>query len=710
MTPPERLTTILVADVSGDVLDESRQHRLTLYNRALETEAARHGGKILDQRGDHYVVEFRAPSGAVFCALETLRTVDQELPEGILVAPLGIQIGVYTGDLTGVAATATGTAHERAERLQRHAPPDCVAITETLLHHTGERLFASATRLGRKDVGEPEGSTRLFALRPGTDRLPVFADLAAQVQADQPSAGPRWAAYATIATILFAGLYLGGYVGEPGATPADASSVSRPLNAGFLGEAGQAAVYPPEGTLAAIIAEAVYEPLVEFTDDGSIRAGLVEQWRVRDQGRVLELVLRRDITFQPSSCTGSQTRRANAEDLAWSIRLAQKRGLVHAMGDVEAVDGTTVRLVRAGGGAFPLADLTSVRLVPRRLGLCDNAGWQHPVGTGPFLADTPPHDGVIILRRWDGWWAASERGLPPVREVRLRRLTDAGQAVQALASGQLDLVRAAPYLALNVAQGLHWGEPKLHEALADRPVDVLVRRDSARTRMTLLAITSDAVPASVRRTLAARLDVEELASHSPLALRPTRTLDAVSPPAGAVVAPADSDAGHVNGNTVRVGVVGQPAAFHRALEAELAAAAPGIAFSVQPLPRGSLPRALSGRGADIVVFDYAAPAHTGDASPWLIGLGRLATLWSADGDIKRAVSQAAAAPRGDSRKAQLDALQGDLQKTGRFIPIGTWQAGRPTEVLLLRRGVAHLPARAGEARGEPFSVIRTPAL
>ena len=106
------------------------------------------------------------------------------------------------------------------------------------------------------------------------------------------------------------------------------------------------------------------------------------------------------------------------------------------MEKVEAVDPLTVKVTLSAGHAdFPMLMMDyRIRMTPS--GSSDTIG-QTGIGTGPFILETLDPEGTTVLRANPDYW----EGSPGIKTVAIISMPDKQARVQALLSGQIDMLR-----------------------------------------------------------------------------------------------------------------------------------------------------------------------------------------------------------------------------------------------------------------------------
>src|SRR6266566_4635528 len=135
---PRGTVTLLFTDIEGstrllDELPDAYPSALAEHRRALREVFARHGGVEVDTQGDAFFVAFARASDAVAAAAEGQRALAH--------GPVGVRIGLHTGEPTVTADGYVGLDVHRASRIATAG-------------HGGQILLSQSTRdlAGRDDV------------------------------------------------------------------------------------------------------------------------------------------------------------------------------------------------------------------------------------------------------------------------------------------------------------------------------------------------------------------------------------------------------------------------------------------------------------------------------------------------------------------------------------------------------------------------------
>jgi peptide/nickel transport system substrate-binding protein len=184
----------------------------------------------------------------------------------------------------------------------------------------------------------------------------------------------------------------------------------------------------------------VFDALTAVAPDGSVRGALAESWTARD-ARTWDFRLRPGVTF-------SNGEKVDADAVVQTFRLlhspaGRTQFAAHVsnypfLTGASALDASTVEVTSSQANALVPNVLSIIYIVPPRY--FQEQGVQgfsaRPVGTGPFTVAEWGTDRIVLERRRSGSW----RGTPSVDEVQVLALKDPAARLQALQSGQVDVV------------------------------------------------------------------------------------------------------------------------------------------------------------------------------------------------------------------------------------------------------------------------------
>ncbi len=124
---------IMVTDIVGStrvasaVGDNAWTRLLAWHDRTLVDCIKKHHGETIDRTGDGYLVTFEEVSGAIACAVEIQRALEQQRSDHGF-AP-SVRIGIHTADITEIDGSPAGAEVHRAARIGALANEDEILIS-----------------------------------------------------------------------------------------------------------------------------------------------------------------------------------------------------------------------------------------------------------------------------------------------------------------------------------------------------------------------------------------------------------------------------------------------------------------------------------------------------------------------------------------------------------------------------------------------------
>jgi ABC-type dipeptide/oligopeptide/nickel transport system permease component/ABC-type transport system substrate-binding protein len=252
-------------------------------------------------------------------------------------------------------------------------------------------------------------------------------------------------------------------------------------------------VLDPTANPAAAISEALYgnlyQGLVRFAPDGTVRPALAESWDISADGLSYVFHLRTGVRFHDGAAFDASTAKFSLERALAADSVNPQRSRLKAVREVRAPDPRTLELVlsrRSGGLLESLAWGAFVMVEPRSAATNSTA----PVGTGPFrFAAWRRGDALILARNADYW------GTPVhLDRVTFKFIADPTAAYAALMAGDVDAFSAYP------------APENIPQFAADPRFRVYVGSTESET---ILALNNRAAPLSllpVRRAIAHAID------------------------------------------------------------------------------------------------------------------------------------------------------------------------------------------------------------
>ncbi|WP_372452586.1 ABC transporter substrate-binding protein [Pseudonocardia nigra] len=180
----------------------------------------------------------------------------------------------------------------------------------------------------------------------------------------------------------------------------------------------------------------VYEGLVELDQEtGEIEPLLAESWTASEDGRTYDFTLREGVTFangEPFTADDVKFSIERVQSDAWTISLAEGMDVVES---VEVVSPTQARVVLSEPSNSWLFRMTTrIGAMFDPSGVADLANT--PVGTGPYEVTEFRRGDALVLSAREGYWDEP----PAIGQVTLQYFDDATAALNALATGGIDMI------------------------------------------------------------------------------------------------------------------------------------------------------------------------------------------------------------------------------------------------------------------------------
>lgn len=171
-------STLMAADESG-----TYARWMALFAGSIEPELLRRGGRVVDMAGDGVLAEFPDASEAVDWARCVQRGVRAGRPQDAVPAdpvPIALRIGIHVGEIYASGPRIFGDAVNFAARLQTHAPPGGIIVSEAARGGLRADLETELRDIGFAELKGFDRPARLFAIE--TDLVSAAVPL-------QPSGG-----------------------------------------------------------------------------------------------------------------------------------------------------------------------------------------------------------------------------------------------------------------------------------------------------------------------------------------------------------------------------------------------------------------------------------------------------------------------------------------------------------------------------------------
>ena len=179
----------------------------------------------------------------------------------------------------------------------------------------------------------------------------------------------------------------------------------------------------------------VFEPFVQYGQDGEIVPALAEKWEVSEDGKTYTFTLRQGVTFSDGTPWDATAAKWNLE--RWvGIPDNDFLGSTMRITSIDTPDPQTVVLQLSSAYPLLLQEFSITRpvrlLSPKAV---DASGaYTEPIGTGPFVVQSNESSETVLVRNEDYWGDK-----PQFAELVLKVLPDAKARINALRTGEVDV-------------------------------------------------------------------------------------------------------------------------------------------------------------------------------------------------------------------------------------------------------------------------------
>jgi adenylate cyclase len=168
-----RLVAVLAADVAGycrlmEAYEELAHAALMrLRSEVLDPGIAAHRGRLVKNTGDGFLAMFDSAHNAARCALCLQATVASRSGARPAAQRISFRMAVNMADAIIESDDIYGSGVNIAARLQEHAEPGGVAVSDAVAQRLGRDLADRAIDLGDLNLRNLARPVRTLALRPG---------------------------------------------------------------------------------------------------------------------------------------------------------------------------------------------------------------------------------------------------------------------------------------------------------------------------------------------------------------------------------------------------------------------------------------------------------------------------------------------------------------------------------------------------------------
>lgn len=182
------------------------------------------------------------------------------------------------------------------------------------------------------------------------------------------------------------------------------------------------------------VATQLFDSLV-VAEDGEYVPSLATSWELVDDTWVFEL--RDDAVFHDGEPVTAADAKASLE-----LIIANKGNLANLFAGVAAVnapDETTLEIVTSRPTPDLIANLTRIYVGPAD-GIADEAFWESPVGSGPFVFESYAQGDRVVMTANEDYWG----GAPQVDRLEMIQMLEAAPRITALEAGDIDITWNLP--------------------------------------------------------------------------------------------------------------------------------------------------------------------------------------------------------------------------------------------------------------------------
>lgn len=146
---PSGLVTVLFTDMESSTAltqslgDAKAQDLVRAHNTIVRDALQAHGGTEIKHTGDGIMASFPSASGALWCSVAIQQAVAARVKEQPDL-PLGVRIGLNTGEPVVEEQDLFGTAVQLARRICDHAEPGQILVPDAVRHIAGGKGFLFA--------------------------------------------------------------------------------------------------------------------------------------------------------------------------------------------------------------------------------------------------------------------------------------------------------------------------------------------------------------------------------------------------------------------------------------------------------------------------------------------------------------------------------------------------------------------------------------
>ncbi|MCH8880350.1 MAG: hypothetical protein IID34_10760 [Planctomycetes bacterium] len=134
------------------------------HNQIMESVIEAHGGRLIKNLGDSYMVIFDQADSAVKCALHALTKITVRNRKSDL--PVEIRVGIHQGSMLERGGDFFGDNVNIAARLEQQAKPMTIAVSEQILQEVATRVRCEARFIGAQALKNIRYPVSVYQLTP----------------------------------------------------------------------------------------------------------------------------------------------------------------------------------------------------------------------------------------------------------------------------------------------------------------------------------------------------------------------------------------------------------------------------------------------------------------------------------------------------------------------------------------------------------------
>ena len=206
------------------------------------------------------------------------------------------------------------------------------------------------------------------------------------------------------------------------------------------------------------ISLAVYDPLMEYDEDGKLVPFLAETFEASDDLKTYTLELREGVVFHDDTPLNADAVIAHFDRLKDPATNSTWKTDADVIASMKKVDDLTVEFTMTSpnvGFGDVIAGTVGLIESPTAVQKSGADFGQRPVGTGPFvLTEFVPGDRVVVKKN-PKYWRKDDKGnqLPYLDSIVFKPIPDTKQRINALQAGDVDMIHTADPSTIKQAEG-----------------------------------------------------------------------------------------------------------------------------------------------------------------------------------------------------------------------------------------------------------------